>query len=92
MSQAPSRADNRTMPSFLLHHRHKPDECEAVFVAWKTFDSPLRHTSVRSSCRSGGHEIWWEVESATQREALNQLPRYVADRTVVVRVDEVEIP
>jgi hypothetical protein len=80
------------MPMFLLHHRHKPDECAAVFAAWKTFDSPLSHRPVTSSCRSGGHEIWWEIDNVTQTDALAQLPRYVADRTVVVRVDEVEIP
>jgi len=80
------------MPLFMLHHRHRADECAAVFAAWNGFDSPLRGTSATSSCQSGGHEIWWSLGSASQEEALRQLPRYVADRTVVVRITEVEIP
>jgi hypothetical protein len=80
------------MPLFMLHHRHRADECPAVFASWNAFDSPLRGSVATSSCQSGGHEIWWNVGSATQEEALRQLPRYVADRTVVVRITEIEIP
>jgi hypothetical protein len=32
------------------------------------------------------------VDADTEKEALGQLPRYVADRTTVSRVSEVEIP
>jgi hypothetical protein len=45
-----------------------------------------------ASCRSGGHEVWWTVDAATEQEALGLLPRYVATRTSVTRVNEVEIP
>jgi len=40
----------------------------------------------------GGHDLWWTVDAVDEREALAQLPEYVADRTEVVRIDEVPIP
>jgi hypothetical protein len=55
----------------------------------------LEHRHERStlaSCRSGGHAIWWTVDAETEEEALRLLPRYVAERTNVSRVSEVEIP
>ena len=64
------------MHRYLLHHHHEPDECGVVFA----------------SCRSGGHAIWWTVEAATEQEALAFLPFYVAERTTVTSVSEVEIP
>ena len=82
----------RAMARFLLEHRHQPQECGVVFAAFKGHDSPLRHRPTFASCRSGGHAIWWTVEAATEEEALRLLPRYVAERTKVSRVSEVEIP
>ena len=38
------------------------------------------------------HAIWWTVDAETEEEALRLLPRYVAERTDVSRVSEVEIP
>ena len=80
------------MPRFLIHHRHLARECRAAFAAWKGFASPLRHSETISSCLSGGHEVWWETEAATEREALAQLPHYVAARATAVRVNEIEVP
>ena len=80
------------MPTFLLHHRHDPDECAAAFAAWQGFDSPLRHRVVASTCLAGGHEIWWQVEAADHGKALALMPRYVAERTESIAVREVEIP
>jgi hypothetical protein len=45
-----------------------------------------------ASCRSGGHAIWWTVDAASEKEALEVLPFYVAERTVITRVSEVQIP
>jgi hypothetical protein len=92
MSGWPARAQARLMACYLLHHRHEPDECGVVFVSFKGHDSPLRRRPTLASCRSGGHAIWWTVESATEEEALRLLPRYVAERTTATRVSEVEIP
>jgi len=80
------------MPRFVLHHRHEPRECAAVFAAWKGVQSPLRHRATLASCLSGGHELWWHVEAADASAALGQLPTYLADRTTANEVREVQIP
>ena len=77
---------------YLLQHRHQPRECGVVFASFKGHDSPLRHRAAVASCRTGGHAIWWDVEAASEQEALRLLPPYVAARTTVARVSEVEIP
>jgi len=80
------------MSRYLLQHRHDSDECGIVFASFKGHQSPLRHQATLASCRSGGHAIWWTVDAATEEEALRLLPSYIADRTTVARVSEVEIP
>ena len=80
------------MPRYLLQHRHEPHECGVVFAAFKGFASVLRRRPTAASCDSGGHAIWWTVETANEREALALLPFYVAERTTVVRVSDVQIP
>ena len=80
------------MSQYLLQHRHQPHECGVVFAAFKGHESPLRHRSTLASCRSGGHAIWWSVEAASEEEALRLIPYYVAERTTVTRVNEVQIP
>jgi hypothetical protein len=80
------------MPRYVLQHRHEPPECGAVFASFKGYQSPLRHRATVASCRSGGHAIWWTVDAASEEQALGLLPRYVAERTTVARVSEVEIP
>jgi hypothetical protein len=80
------------MARYLLHHRHQPHECGVVFVSFKGLDSPLRHRPTLSSCRFGGHEIWWTVNAESEEEALALLPSFVAERTTVTGVSELEIP
>jgi hypothetical protein len=80
------------MPRYLLHHRHEADECGVVFASFRGHRSPLRRQPTLASCRSGGHAIWWAVEAATEQDALAQLPFYVAERTTVTCVSEVQIP
>lgn len=63
-----------------------------VFAAFKGHTSPLRHRPTLASCGSGGHAIWWTVEADNEADALRLLPPYVAKRTAVARVSEVEIP
>jgi hypothetical protein len=77
---------------FMLDHRHAAGECGVVFAAFKAFESPLRHKATLASCHYGGHRIWWQVEAATESDALDQLPRYVADRTTAIRVRTTEMP
>jgi hypothetical protein len=80
------------MSRYLLHHRHDPRECGVVFAAFKGHESPLRRRATLASCRSGGHAIWWTVDAASEHDALRLLPFYVAQRTTVAEVDDVEIP
>ena len=80
------------MSAFLLQHSHGADECGVAFAAWRGFHSPLRNRGAISTCREGGHSIWWTVEAADADEALGQLPPYLASRTAAVRISEVRIP
>jgi hypothetical protein len=80
------------MSRYLLHHRHTPDECGVVFASFKGHQSPLRHRATLASCHSGGHEIWWTVEAEAEADAIRLLPYYVAQRTTITRVSEVQIP
>jgi hypothetical protein len=80
------------MAHYLLHHHHEPHECGVVFASFKGHESTLRHRPTLASCRSGGHAIWWTVDAATEREALDLLPGYVAERTTATSVSEVQIP
>jgi hypothetical protein len=80
------------MRHYLLQHHHEPHECGVVFASFRGHESPLRHRSTLASCRSGGHAIWWTVESATAADALGLLPPYVAKRTTATSVSEVDIP
>jgi hypothetical protein len=80
------------MPHYLLHHQHKPNECGFVFAAFRGFASPLRRKDALASCRSGGHAIWWTVESESEETALELLPLYVAERTTPHPVSEERIP
>jgi hypothetical protein len=80
------------MSRYVLQHHHVPRECGVVFASFKGHSSPLRHRATLASCRSGGHSIWWEVEAESREAALALLPTYVAERTTVARVNEVEIP
>jgi hypothetical protein len=80
------------MPHFVLEHRHQPQECGAVFASFKGHETPLRHRVTVASCHSGGHTIWWKVEAASEEDALRLLPAYVAARTTVQPVTEVNIP
>jgi hypothetical protein len=80
------------MARFLLEHTHTPHECGVVFASFKVFESPLRHRMTVGSCEFGTHRIWWDVEAATIDDALAHLPRYVADRTTVIRVGDIQTP
>jgi len=85
-------AKNAAMPLFHLHHRHEPTECAAAFAAWRGFESPLRHRSAAATCLTGDHRLFWRVEAGNRDEAAAMLPTFVATRTSVIEVREVEIP
>jgi len=80
------------MPRYLLHHRHRQRECGATFASFTGHDSPLRRRPTVGSCSFGGHEIWWFVSAASEGEALQLLPYYLAQRTTVIAIADMEIP
>jgi hypothetical protein len=80
------------MTRYLLHHRHTQDECGVVFASFKGHESPLRHKATLASCSFGGHQIWWTIDAVSEEDALRLLPFYVAERTNITRVSEVQIP
>jgi hypothetical protein len=92
MVRADARREITSVASYMLCHRHAPEECRVAFAAWKGFSSPLRHHPTVGSCARGGHMLWWRVEAPTSEEALALLPLYLADRTEAVEVTEVPIP
>ena len=90
-SRAPATHD-APMNKYVLYHRHAATDCAATFAAWNGFHSELRRTTTSSTCAFNGHEIWWTVAAANERAAAAHLPNFVAARTIVVRVADVEIP
>jgi hypothetical protein len=80
------------MPLFILQNHHEPAECDATFAAWQGFESPLRRHPAASTCLAGEHRLWWRVEAGSAEEALALLPEFVASRTRVTGIREVEIP
>ena len=79
------------MACYLLHHRHEPDECGVVFARSRDTTAASPRPTL-ASCRSGGHAIWWTVQADSEADALRLLPFYVAERTTITRVSEVQIP
>ncbi len=75
------------MNHYLLYHRHASSDCAAAFAAWNAFSSELSGATAMSSCPFGAHEIWWWTEAADLRAALTRLPKYVAERTLAIRVE-----
>jgi hypothetical protein len=78
------------MPRFVLHH-HAQRECGVVFASWKGYKSLFRRRATLASCAFGDHAIWWTVEAASEADALELRPQYVAERTAATPVSEVEI-
>ena len=92
MSAPGRRATLASVPCFLIRHRHDPSECAVVFAAFKGHESALRHRATLASCAFGDHTIWWAVDAASEHDALELLPFFVAERSTATRVAEVEIP
>jgi hypothetical protein len=80
------------MARYLLHHCHEPHECGVVFASFRGHESPLRHQPTLASCRSGGHAIWWTVETATEEDALRLLAHLRRRAHHRTRVSEIDIP
>jgi hypothetical protein len=80
------------MARFLLHHRHKAEDCGVVFASFRGHESTLRHRDALATCAFGGHAIFWTVDVTDESQALGLLPYFVAERATATRVKEVRIP
>ena len=92
MNGHPGRAHADEVSEFVIHHRHEPSECGAVYASFQGFPSPLRRRPVAASCDHGGHDIWWFVEAETAARAMEMVPAFVAARSAVAQVERVLIP
>jgi len=73
--------------------RNRCATSEGKAPSFRLRDETLTETVIElPSSRSGGHAIWWTVESTTAEDALRLLPRYVAERATATSVNEVDIP
>ncbi len=79
------------MATFILAHAHDQAECEVAYAAWRGYDSPLRGLDAMASCATGDHRIYWTVDADNARQALTQLPPYLAERTHASEVRRVAI-
>jgi hypothetical protein len=80
------------VPTFLLTNHRTGVEGAQVLAASRSFASPLRHRDALSSCRRGGHRLWWLVDAPDEAAALGQLPERVSRQTEVNRVCVFPIP
>jgi hypothetical protein len=55
------------------------------------YERAARLTGI-STCLEGGHELWWVLAARDSAAVVALLPRFVAERSSVVRVREVSIP
>ena len=92
MSARACAGNIRSMARYLLRHRHQPRERGVVFASFEGHQSPLRDQAALASCHIGGHEIWWTVQAETDADAARLLSFYVAQRTTVTRVGDVQVP
>ena len=81
-----------TMTCYLLHHRHAPADCGTAFASFKGDASPLRRKPTIASCLYGSHEVWWLVDADSAEQALELLPHYIAQRSIVTPIRNVRIP
>ena len=83
---------------YVLTHRHAPAQCGVAYAAWRGFESPLRHGSALGTCASepsragADHLLVWTIDAATPGDALSLLPQWLAERTEVRPIAEVQIP
>jgi hypothetical protein len=80
------------VPQFVISHRHLARECPTAYAAWSGFESPLRHRQTLASCAGGGHDIYWVITASDERAALGQLPEWLAERSDITEVRQVDIP
>jgi len=73
------------MAEYLLHHVHRPKQCQEISDAWKAPDAPsgLRGLDFFCSCPSGDHGAVISVEADSPEAALGLLPALLRPTTRV---------
>jgi len=73
------------MAEYLLHHVHRPEQCQEISEAWKAPDAPtkLRGDQFFSYCRSGDHGAFIGAEADSPETALALLPALLRPTTRV---------
>jgi hypothetical protein len=73
------------MAEYLLHHVHRPEQCQEISEAWRAPDVPsqLRGHEFFCYCRSGDHGAFIRAEADSPENALALLPALLRPTTRV---------
>jgi hypothetical protein len=73
------------MANYVLHHVHRPGQCQEVLQAWSAPDAPRGHgrREFFSYCGSGDHGGFMAVEADSPEAALALLPPLLRPTTRV---------
>jgi len=81
------------MAEYLLHHVHRPEQCQEISDAWKAPDVPsrLKGRDFFCSCRSGDHGAFISAEADSAEAALKLLPALLRPTTRVYAGERLRI-
>ena len=71
------------MPEFILHHRHRPEDCGEAFHDLETGSGLPEGVMFFCTCCGDDHGGYFQVEAATARDALELLPESMRATTKV---------
>jgi hypothetical protein len=81
------------MANYVLHHVHRPGQCQEIARAWSAPDAPAapRQREFFSYCRSGDHGGFMAVEAESPEAALALLPPLLRPTTRVYQGEKLRI-
>jgi hypothetical protein len=87
------RGPDGRMAHYVLHHVHRPGQCQEILQAWSAPHAPatLRQREFFSYCRSGDHGAFIAVEAESPEAALALLPPLLRPTTRVYQGEKVRI-
>ena len=71
------------MPEFMLHHRHRPEDCGEAFHDVEAGSGLPEGATFFCTCSADEHGGYFQVEAATARDALELLPESMRSTTKV---------
>ena len=72
------------MPEFMLHHRHRPEDCGEAFHDVEVGSGLPEGVTFFCTCSGDEHGGYFQVEAATARDALELLPESMRSTTKVI--------